>query len=298
MTLIALLICLAIEMFWQRVDEYRHQDWFAQYAGWLLGRPEKASWWNGAAGVIAVLLAPLLIVGTFQSVLAYVWLGLLELIFGIFVLVYCLRFQVLDRLVEEYCDARDAEDETVIQTVAMELTGGSSISDDEVVEAILVQSNERLFSVLFWFILLGPLGALLCRLSYWLGYEGSDAGEGSRAGQGEGFTEAARRLSGILSWLPARLLAAGYAVTGSFEDAVHAWRESMQDVSGDFTQANNQTLYQVGMGALRASSSQQIEGEEESSGFALIRSAHALVLRTIVAWGIVIALITLAGWVT
>lgn len=304
MTLIALLACLALEMFWQRADEYRRLDWFSQYTNWLLGRQGKASWWDGVAGVVAVLLVPMLVVGTIQSVLACVWLGLLELIFGIVVLVYCLHFQSLDRLVDEYCDARDVEDEARAQSVAAELIGEPSISDGDVVKAVLTQSNERLFSVLLWFVLLGPLGALLCRLSYWLGYERADSVEGSQEGQEPDFTDAARRLSGILSWAPARLLAVGYAVTGSFEDAVHAWRESPQRTDEDFTEANSQILHQTGLGALRASSlladqpqTQTERGDEESSGCTLIQAAHGLVLRAIVAWAIVVALVTLAGWV-
>ncbi|MCK5091459.1 MAG: regulatory signaling modulator protein AmpE, partial [Gammaproteobacteria bacterium] len=158
MTLIALLTCLALEMFWQRADEYRRLDWLNQYTDWMLGRLEKASWRDGAAGLVTVLLVPMLVVGTAQSVLAGVWLGLLELIFGIVVLIYCLRFQSLDRLVDEYYEARGTEDEVRTESIAIELTGESSISNDDVVKAVLVQSNERLFSVVFWFILLGPLG--------------------------------------------------------------------------------------------------------------------------------------------
>lgn len=302
MTLIALLACLALEMFWEKADEYRRHDWFTQYTGWLLGRLKKVSWWDGAAGVVVVLLAPMLIVGIIQSVLACVWLGLFELIFGIAVLIYCLRFQSLDRLVDEYCDARGTEDEVRIESVAIELTGEPSVSNDDVVKAVLVQSNERLFSVLFWFILLGPLGAMLCRLSYWLSHESYGVVESDQGEQQSGFIDAARRLSGILLWVPARLLAIGYAVTGSFEDAVHAWRESNQGMDENFIESTNQILYQTGLGALRASSlpvdQSQAEGDgEKTPDYTLIRAAHGLVLRVIMAWAIVVALVTLAGWV-
>jgi membrane protein required for beta-lactamase induction len=306
MTLIALIICLVLEIFWPQVEEYRRLDWFGQYTVWLQGRFGHEGWWNGAAGVVMVLLAPLLAAGIIQSVLASVWLGLFELVFGIFVLTYCLRFQPLDRIVELYCDAKEAEDESQAELSIAEVTGKTSATDEDVTRTILVQSNERLFSVLFWFFLLGPLGALLCRLSFWLGYESSN--------QENDFADTARRLQGILSWAPARLLAAGYVITGSFEDAVHAWRECTfsssernldgQEEAESFTEVSNQILYQTGMGALRESI---IEGESpesenhnngDESGCAQIQSAHGLVLRTIVAWGMVVALVTLAGWVS
>ena len=265
----------------------------------VAGPFEKASWWDGAAGVVVVLLAPMLVVGIIQSMLASVWLGLLELMFGIAVLIYCLRFQSLDRLIDEYCEARGTEDEVRTESIAIELIGESSIFNDDVVKAVLVQSNERLFSVVFWFILLGPLGAVLCRLSYWLGHESSGVIEGNQRVQESDFIDAARRLSGILLWAPARLLATGYAVTGSFEDAIHAWRESDQSMDENFIESNSQILYQAGLGALRASSlpvdPSQAEGDGED--YTLMRAAHGLVLRVIVAWSIVVALVTLAGWV-
>lgn len=309
MTLIALIVCLALEIFWPHVEEYRRLGWFGQYIGWLRGHFGQKGWWNGAFGVVIVLLVPLLVTGIVQSVLASVWLGLFELIFGIAVLSYCLRFQPLERMVDVYCDAKEAEDESQAQLSVTEIIGESSVAGDgvinDVVRAVLVQSNDRLFSVLFWFFLLGPLGALLCRLSFWLGYESSD--------QENDFANAARRLQGILSWVPARLLAAGYAVTGSFEGAVHAWREYTFSLSGrdlnsqeqaeNFTEVSNQILHQTGMGALRASSlpldeskTEEQDDDEQLSGCAKIRSAHGLILRTMVAWGLVVALVTLAGW--
>lgn len=306
MTLIALIVCLSLEIFWPQVEEYRRLDRFGQYTAWLQGRFGQEGWWNGAVGVVMVLLVPLLAAGIIQSVLASVWLGLFELVFGIAVLSYCLRFQPLDRMVDTYCDAKEVEDESQAELSIAEVNGKTSFTDEDVTRTILVQSNERLFSVLFWFFLLGPLGALLCRLSFWLGYESSD--------QDNDFANAARRLQGILSWAPARLLAAGYAVTGSFEDAVHAWRECTfsssernldgQEEAESFTEVSNKILYQTGMGALRESFSEgeSPEGEnqitEDKSGCAQIHSAHGLVLRTIVAWGMVVALVTLAGWVS
>lgn len=303
MTLIALIICFLLEIFWSSANEYRRYDWFGQYVGWLQARFGRFPWWNGDVGVVSVLLVPLLIAGFIQSLLADVWLGLFELVFGIAVLLYCLRFQALDRMVDEYCDAKEADDEVRAQSVAAKIISQPSSSDD-VMNAVLIQSNDRLFSVLFWFFLLGPLGALLYRLSFWLSYESST--------QEEYFVSSAHRLSGILEWIPARLLVVGYAVTGSFEDAVHAWREytlvsDEKDLNGqeqtkDFTEVSNQILCQAGLGALRVSSSQvdqtltEEDEEKYKSDCTLIRAAHSLVLRTVVAWGLVIALITLAGW--
>ena len=89
-----------------------------------------------------------------------------------------------------------------------------------------------------------------------------------------------------MAWLPARMLALGYALTGHFDGAIQAYRNRSLEV--DLLQSNHEALVTTGMGALRY---QRLTDE-----ISCIRSARDLVTRSIIIWVAVLALLTLGGW--
>ncbi len=296
MTLIALVVAFSLEWFATQLQAMRSLAWFERYAGWARGRFGSSAFRDGPLGVLAILLGPLLVLGLVQAALAGVWLGLLSLLLGIAVLFYCLRFQGLDRQVEAFVDAAEGGDTGRARELAAGLLERSLAEDEsevrQVTAAVLVQANERLFAVVFWFAVLGPLGAFLYRLSWYLAYRTPP--EDAEAG----FIDAALRLHGILAWVPARLTALGYALAGSFEDGLQEWRNVYQTLPEDFVRTTEVVLRQTGVGALRL---ERYLAQQEDEGVALEPSvagaARGLVLRTLVLWAIAIALLTLAGWV-
>ena len=84
------------------------------------------------------------------------------------------------------------------------------------IETTLRNAHHDLYAPIFWFILLGPAGAVLYRLAYLL--------NNTWAGKSEAFADFTRRAFGWLDWLPARFTAGSFAVVGDFEDAVYCWR--------------------------------------------------------------------------
>ncbi len=84
------------------------------------------------------------------------------------------------------------------------------------IEHTLARAHYALFAPVFWFILLGPAGALLYRLAL--------SAKQAWAGPESDFTRIAHRAFYWLDWLPARATAIGFAVVGDFEDALFCWR--------------------------------------------------------------------------
>lgn len=84
------------------------------------------------------------------------------------------------------------------------------------IENTLVRAHYGLFAPIFWFVLLGPAGTVLYRLSQSVdqAWEGQDAA----------FNRIAHRIFYWLDWLPARFTATSFAVVGDFEDALYCWR--------------------------------------------------------------------------
>lgn len=88
------------------------------------------------------------------------------------------------------------------------------------IEEALVASHRHVFAPLFWFMILGPAGALLYRLAHQF-----DANWGRRTDVEFGhFGEFARQAFMALDWVPVRFTAVTFAIVGDFEDAVHCWR--------------------------------------------------------------------------
>lgn len=86
------------------------------------------------------------------------------------------------------------------------------------IESVLENGSDAIFCVLFWFILLGPIGAILFRLVNTL-----DAMWGYKTEKYIHFGWAAARLDDLLCWLPSRLTALSYALAGNTALALTCW---------------------------------------------------------------------------
>jgi AmpE protein len=106
--------------------------------------------------------------------------------------------------------------------------------------------------------------------------------------------EATQMLHGWLAWIPARLTAIGYAMAGSFEGALTAWRHPQEPGPSYFGEQNESLLARVGSGAMAL---EDIDGESESDrGVRGATAANGLVFRLLFIWAAVIAAMTLYGW--
>jgi membrane protein required for beta-lactamase induction len=295
MILVAILISLGVEKFFAAVQEFRRFDWFIEFARRM--RTGLGRFGNGAFGVLLITALPVAAVGLIYFLL-YELLGLLGFIFAVFVLIFCLGPRNLDEQVHAYINAREADDTDAVQRSATgilheDIPGAAFQLSRAVIESILVQANERVLAVWFWFAVLGPVGALLYRLSSVL--KTNTIGERATSD----FAQAATRLHAILDWLPARLVSLGYAISGSFVDAIANWRSCSVKWANNWQESSIGVLLASGIGALKLDDDYSREALTEldvPSEVAHIKSAQALVWRTLVTWLVIIALMTLAGW--
>ncbi|MEH6470740.1 MAG: adenosylcobinamide-phosphate synthase CbiB [Halopseudomonas sp.] len=88
------------------------------------------------------------------------------------------------------------------------------------IESVLENGNDACFASLFWFLIGGLPLALLHRLANTL-----DAMWGYKSERYLHFGWAAARLDDLLGWLPARLTALSYALTGQTRNAFRCWKQ-------------------------------------------------------------------------
>ena len=279
MALISIIIGLLIDRAFRHIHDLRELSWFEFFT-------RKTTTWlgayNGVLQLLTVLCLPVLVIAGIQFLLSDLLFDLLYMMFGIIVFTYSLGPACLSSDIEYYLDARRLGDEDEALHYAGALTErAASTSPDQqtsdVTRAILYVANERIFAVIFWFVIIGPVGAILYRLATSISKQ-DDINERIKP--------AAILFQGVLTWVPARMLALGYALTGHFDGAMQAYKN--RPYESDIALENYDVLVNTGMGALR---DHQIT--DEISG---IISARNLILRSILIWIAVLALLTLGGW--
>ncbi len=163
----------------------------------------------------------------------------------------------------------------------------------------LVASHRHVLAPLFWYVLVpGALGPVLYRLAETLARRWRD----NEGGYG-GFALEAYRW---IDWLPTRMSAAGFAIVGSFEDAVYAWRGAVAAGTGGDQRA---LLLAAGGGALglrlddpelearwSVAGERGVEPQGADPGLDALRSAVGMVWRSVVLWIALYAMLTIAGW--
>ena len=278
----------------------RHYGWFGDWVRWLDARLPDNGAWRGRWGVAIALLPPLLAVGLFQAALAQPLYGLAGLLFGIAVLFYAWGPRDLDVDVDALVEARDPSSRLTAAAALWPDDRSPSLEPPALVEAVFVNAQRRWFGVLLWFLLLGPFGALLYRLTT-LAVDGEAAQRLPAAAR-----DGARRLLGVLDWPVAQLMTLALALVGNFDTVLAAWR----DGGGASLRFDSGFLGAVGRASVRsdlADEAADYAGDPAGAGPPAIldlgdlpelRDAMSLVWRSLLLWLAILALFVIAGWVS
>ena len=181
-----------------------------------------------------------------------------------------------------------------------------------VIEFSVIAAHRHVFGVFFWYAVLsviglGPVGAVVYRLAEyvqrrWQREQGTDSGVSTVLAQVA--TQAWR----LLDWLPARATALGFAIVGSFEDAMDGWRNHSQKFPQDndgvilaaTAGAINVRLGGAGLGMATGSdepdasaSGSSTPGQPAQAGH--LASVVGLVWRSVIMWLVLVALLTMAN---
>lgn len=163
------------------------------------------------------------------------------------------------------------------------------------IETSLIYAHHGLFAPIFWFVVAGPGGVMLYRLSGLLNEVWKHHAEPSNPAVSKAFR--------WLDWIPVRVTSICYAVVGDFEDAMYCWRTQ----AAEWMDQSQGIMLASGAGALGVilGSSLPRHGILESrpeigmgdpADADTILSAVGLIWRVLVLLIVLVLLLTFANW--
>lgn len=286
-TLVAVIVALLLGHFAKPLTALRQHEWFVGWLG-LLGREDGAlrqtALWSG-------LGLPLLVLAVLQWLLSEWVYGLPSLLLGIAALFYALGPRDLDLDVEAVIDAEGQEARHEAAKRLFPQREDADIEGGPLVEAVFRCALWRWFGPLFWFLLLGPVGAVGYRLVA-LAAQGE-----ARRRLAEGQGAAATTLLGVLDWPVAQLMTLTLALAADFDAVIGAWRtwhaEGVRLGLGHLEAAARASVAIE----LAEEDAYAVDGPAQAPALLELRDALSLVWRILVIWMGMLALFVVAGFV-
>ncbi|MCB5185927.1 CobD/CbiB family protein [Methylobacillus gramineus] len=256
---------------------------------------------QGLTAWILTVFVPSLLIGILYYILLEINV-ILGILFGVVILYFTLRLSQFGPRAEQIIAAlRDRNiDEARILLANWEKVETDNLNTAQIaklsIETTLTRAHYGLFAPIFWFVILGPAGALLYRLSHIVTMEWQPQ-------EATPFNQLARKIFSWLNWPPSFVTAGSFAIVGDFEDAVYCWRaqaESWPDKALGMILAS-------GAGALGVRVGEPLPlkgvlvfrpeiglGDEADADY--LRSAVGLVWRVLVLMIGLLLLLTFAHW--
>ena len=273
MTFLALIIAIVLERLTPLEDWLLHDGWFRRWQGQLASLGLGQTLQVVMAVLLPVIAAHLVLEAVRPLLFGLAWIGV-----AVVVLLYSLGRSNLGAQQERYrsqCRRGDFEAAWLAASAEYDWFRSDDELDAESVhrlaqQGFLYEAYQRWFAVLFYFLLLGPVGALAYRLIH-LSCDGHPERQ---------------ELLFWIDWAPVRLLAAAFTLAGNFV----ASADELWDALRDPAMTSSSVLYTV---ALAATGEDRIPAETD--GLSGQRAAQqneifaALIRRASVCWVTVIA---------
>ncbi len=287
MKLIALLIGIYAERYLARWSHLRELRPFEEQAN---RQAEKVLRLEARAApfvIAGITLACAIPVGIVAWLLRDSSLEILWFVFAIGVLLISFGPRDLKGEALAYQDTSESGDGDGAKAQAESLIGGDAPEEPEeqmaaVEKATYLEANNRIFGVVFWFLVAGALGPAFAFgfrvLNSLRRYTATLPG-------GEDLHRAAAMLHALAAWVPARITATSFALAGNFDDAINAWRGVSPNQQVNLSEGTDSVLGAVGAQAL---------GDRPDRA----RGAAALVDRSLLfVWGPIVAVAVILGWI-
>ncbi len=290
MTIIEILLALGLCHFIRELGRFRKREWLTTWVDFSNDAFGKLPLWQDALGFLVIIAVPLLVLLLINHLLASVFGSTGSFLLALVVLIYSFGPRDLDTDVAEIVEAEDDEQ----RGTAMERVLRKPVPEDTdearaaAVESVFREALRRWFGVIFWFAVLGIIGAFLYRMVDWLVNENHNLTDDQKGL----FT----RLLQIMDWPAAQLMTLSLAIATDFDSVFTAWKRYHDDQGHGLFEGNNGFL-------LAAARSIVLTGHAARDGYAdqiegpmiCLQQAMDLAWRILGVWLTVLALLLLIG---
>jgi AmpE protein len=285
--LLAIVLVIAAGIAVPDLARWRDFSWLQVWSTqWMASGGGKPSRYRAALLALLIVAACLLL----QALLGHVLFGLPAFAFATIVLYFCWGPRDLEADIDAVIkapdsDRRHAAAQALRPDPALEAMPVESVA---LVEATFASALSRWFGVIFWFVVLGPAGALGYRVVQLLARNAA-----FRPSMDADQNEVLERTARLLDWAPAHLVALTLALVSDFDAVVKTWR--------DYHAAHGKGYFTLDLGFLGELARAGVDADVEAGDgyahdvadpIAELTDAHKVLRRVLVAW---LALIALAA---
>ncbi len=293
MTIIAILLAFALCHFIRELSQVRKHQWLA---GWIRLADDifaKLPGWNDLTGFFVLLFLPLLALGLINQLVftTFGYLGIFLLATA--VLVYTFGLRDIDIQVADIIRSTDEDSQ---EAALCNLLRGAVPHDLETcraktVDAVFSESLHRWFGVIFWFAVLGIVGAFMYRMVDWLACE-----ESSLISTHKQLMLRARQ---VLDWPAAQLMTLSLAIATDFDSVFIAWKRYHHEQGHGLFEGNNGFLLASARQIVLSGHAAQDGYADQLSGpLATLKQSMDLVWRVLGVWMTTLALLLLINVIT
>lgn len=288
MEFLTILIALGLVQLWGSGGPLQRDEWFYRWSGAVAGFVGYSK-----LRLVVMVAMPCLVVVFLDALCEGVLFGLLSLLLYVVVLLFSLGRGDFSESVQRYLTAwnmgnfESAYDKALaVGDFRQSDAIGNQISlHEHVRQAVVYEGYQRWFAVVFWFLLLGPGGALGYRLSFL-------CGRSDRLAPGD--RQVALRFVHYLDWIPARLLALSFSLTGNFVNGFNRFWRKMAD-----NMPLPELLETCALAAINSEARRQARRADQEhfleAGRDELNAVQSLLSRSVICWLIILAVLTVAG---
>ncbi|MBV1880048.1 MAG: regulatory signaling modulator protein AmpE [Pseudomonadales bacterium] len=204
--------------------------WLSDDSRWnpYFERIQQFGFWDMASSPMRTCLiyAPVVaLVGLLNGFLGDVLLGLFGIIIAVVVLLFSFGTRDLNDELGEYLLFWRANNKDHYRAVAKKYfsLGSWAVDDEEMHRAVFGEVLQRscfyLFTPIFWFLVLGPMGAMICGMCALIVRQGENEQVDVSVFSSE-LVQSSQELQEILAWLPARIMALSFSIIGRFSTVI------------------------------------------------------------------------------
>lgn len=287
-TVMAVVAALLIGHALPQISQWRNFSWFERWLEFLQYQALSKQSWQGAWGLVLCIALPALSVGLLVH-----WLdGFLAFLVALLAMLYTWGPRDLDLDVNAVIAAEGIEAKEAAASALYEEGQAVSLGGPLVVAAVFENALTRWFAVLFWFLLLGPAGALAYRLLYLQVHHKHEMALPA------GLQAVAGKVLNAAHCPPAHLMVFSMALAANFDKVVQVWRDW-------FNQGGLRLDYAFLAQAATASVASELadeaadadDGPSSAPALLELRDAMSLAWRMLLLWLAVLAVFVLAGLV-